>query len=271
MGDKWLALLLEFRYWRASAPVGVLIGSAAGLWALVRWPAIADPRQLLSESVLAALGTLNVGVWWIVAFVACLLMGGWWCYVAVRMVTLAQVGILKALPLDKDFRSWGRLQRWVMPLSPWELERLQRDLRATPEYSDLEGHDRVAAYRGFLKEALTVPQSSLGLDANMNAEILRALTDVRLTAGLIPWLPIAVSGLAIHVQMTLPELAVWLNWLAALSAVLVLLTLAAQAKNCGDLVASQAATKERLARHARLAIDSGRKLSDIRSAQDSVG
>lgn len=270
MGGTWAALLLEFRYWRASAPVGVLIGFAVGLWTLVRWPIVADPRGLLGEPVYAAFSGLTIGVWWVLAFVACLLMGGWWCNVALGIVSRVQLGALAILPLNRDFRSWGRFHQWMLPISPWELERLQRDLRATPEFSDLESRDRVGAYRGFLKEALTVPLSALGLNATTNAEVLRSLTDLRLTAGIVPWLPIAISGLAMHVKAAVPDLAYWLNSLAVLSAILVMLTLAVQARNCADLVTSGASTTDRLARHSRLAVDSGRRLTDIRSAQDSI-
>lgn len=270
MGDKLPSLLLEFRYWRASAPVGALIGASASLWALARWPAISDPRSLISAPAFTVFGSLDAEVWWIFALVACLLIGGWWCNVAVRIASFVQTLLLSTLPLEKDYRSCGRLQQLVLPLSPWELGRLQRNLRATPEYADLDVCDQAGAYRGFLKEALTVPQSALGLNADVNAEILRSLTDMRLTAGLIPWLPVAIAGLSMHVQLALPELATVLNSFAALTGVFLVLTLAAQAKNNADLVASEASNKDRLARHAKLAVGTGRKLSDTRRAQDSI-
>lgn len=270
MSDNLVPLLTEFRYWRASVPVGLAMGIYAFLASLSRWPELGVHGLVFSEPVNTLASSVGAPVLWVLALVAMLLLGGWWCDFAMLVLAHVQALAARFLPLAGRTSQWSWWQRRICPVRLSDVAALQASMERVNEYRDLPPTDRQRAYWTCLREVFTEPQTVLGR-SDRTPEIVRGLTEVRAVVGLLPWLPLALVASAGHVNPPFSSLAWSLQAGAGLAAVLLVFGAWLQARSVsGHLVSALADDAGRLGRHARFAVDSGRNKDELTAANDSI-
>jgi hypothetical protein len=138
------------------------------------------------------------------------------------------------------------------------MQHLQNKMRATPDYADLLADDQLGAYRGFLGEVFSAPYAVMGDASNGEAELVRSITDLRLSAGLLPWVPLSLAGVALNIE-ALPPLGLATGvWVGSIVSILALgLSVARQARATSSLAVRLACNPDRLGYHARNAQTGG--------------
>jgi hypothetical protein len=257
--DKGLSLLTEYRHWRASLPVGAFMLISGYLLIVDAWPELVTHPDAVFATATKPLAWLasRAAVWLLLVGLS-MMLGAWWGGVCSWLIALAQRAMLRRLPLQESCSQWTRWQRARLPIRVSEMQRLQNMMRATPDYADLLEVDQRASYRGFLREALSDPYLSIDEPPNDQAELIRAVTDLRLSAGLLPWLPICLAGLAINVSTPAPNGLVWALWTGTLVVTITLvLGVAYRARSASTLAVRLACAPDRLGFHARQAQGAG--------------
>lgn len=269
MSDKLLALVAEFRYWRAAVPAGIAIGCCLLLVAIRKWPEIVRPDSVFSNELTVVARWLGGSGRWGVVLIALFLAGGAWCAFGTAVIHGLQRWMLGGIPLDKDREEWSFVQRLLCPISKWDLSILQGRMRGVKEYQDLDRVDRTGVYRSLLAEVLGDPHSALDRSRSESQSTFRTLTDARLTVGLFPWLPMSIWLLASQVTNKYSDLVAILQWGAGGVGACLLLAIGAHARVTAGLLLREASTAEGLARHARGAVNSGRARTEVENANDA--
>lgn len=199
--DRALPFLQELRHWRAAVPAGLALASCVALWLLDKWPNFADPEEALSPALNATLEALGRGVTLILLLLGIVIAGDWWCAAAQnacqRVISLA----IRPLPLSSDPEDWRRRHRVFLPFSRHDLRRIQTLLRQNRDYLDLPGdRHRNIAIRRVIDATFDLDRSTVEETGKSSMEHIRAITDLRATTGLIPWLPLAVTLVAQHLS-----------------------------------------------------------------------
>jgi hypothetical protein len=258
MPDKTLSLMAEYRHWRASLPVGAFMLLATYLLVVNVWPQVVDdPNTVFPKAVTRIAWLASPVAVWIVLIALSIMLGAWWGEVCSSLIATLQRLTLLGLPLQDSCSQWTDWQRARLPIRVSEMQHLQNEMRATPDYADLLEGDRRGAYRGFLGEVLSSPYAVIGGNSSSEPELIRSVTDFRLSAGLLPWLPLSLFAVGWNVDPKQNGFAIAL-FAGALAAVIALLvSIARQARAASSLAARMACTPERLGHHSRAAQGSG--------------
>lgn len=252
MPEKGLPLLTEYRHWRASLPVGAFMLFTGYLLIVRAWPELVErPESVYAQGVMRLGWLASPTAIWILLTAFSLMIGTWWGEVCSSIIALLQWGALVKLPLQDSVSGWTAWQRALLPFRISEMSHVQDMMRASPDYADLRESDQRKAYVGFLKEVLWNPCLSLGEVATGEAELVRSVTNMRLSAGLLPWLPLSVLGIAANMTTPPDGFGFWLwTGVVALSASL-LMSVTRQSRDGSSLAIRMACAPERLAHHAR--------------------
>lgn len=256
---KELSLLSEYRHWRASLPVGAFMVLSAYLLLVSVWPQVAaHPEQVFAQAAAPVQRLVSPPAVWLILIGISMMLGAWWGAVASWAIQHVQFAVARRLPLERSISTWSRWQRIRLSVSASEMQNVQNMMRATPDYADLLDTDQRPAFVGFIRESLYSPY--VGLSESTKAdEMVRSITDLRLLAGLLPWLPLSLVGLALNVEEPAPRGFVPVLFGAAFVATAALLqSVARQARAASTLAVHQGCTPTRLGVHARNAQGSGK-------------
>lgn len=272
MEGKGFEALLQYRHWRASVPVGICIAVAVALILVEYWPTLAsDPSQFSKELRALVVAAGPVVVWLLLGLVA-YMAGSAWCDLSLGIASGIHQLACWALPFDRDPSDWTATQRLRLPLSKSALRGLQVAMRRNHDFVDLDASDRLGAYRSVIRETFQSPYSRLGVGETSDAEVVRAVTDMRLLVGLFPWLPLAFYQFGIQLDgKAVGGLARLMTWLAIGTAVAVLAAAWRQLRALSSLVARVNCVDDRLSQHARSAQLSGRSPDAVREARHDLG
>lgn len=268
MPTQALSLVMQYRHWRAAIPTGAAISVAVALTIVDVWPEVSQSPESFSRGLRDLIELAGPVPLWILVAGMGALAGSWWCDVAAGLAARVQLACLAGIPLEDDYSTWTRWQKMRHPILPAETRRLQTAMRASSDYVDLSARDRRGAYRNVLEEAFRSPYATLADSGELDAEVVRSVTDARLLLGLFPWLPVALAALGRHVtSVQLADLSRALSWSAGAAALILLIAAARQVRAASSLAVRAAASASRLHHHARnaqLSGESARALGDAR-------
>ena len=259
MPDMNLSLLAEYRHWRASLPVGAFMLLSGYLLVVNAWPQLADePESVFSDAVTRVTWLASPVAVWLVLITLSMMLGTWWGELCSWLIAMLQRAALVGVPLQDSCSQWTAWQRARLPIRISEMQHLQNMMRATPDYADLLEDDRRGAYRGFLGEVLGSPYAVMGDASHGEAELVRSVTDLRLSAGLLLWLPLSFVAVALNVEAPPPHGFVNALWTGALAVIVTLVVSATrQARATSSLAVRMACSPERLGHHSRNAQGGG--------------
>lgn len=270
MTDKLVAALAEFRFWRASVPVGMAILATASLTTLHFIPELAQPAKVFSDSATSFASSLPSLAVWSIVVVACLLLGGWWCSFAQFFVALIHSFVLRYCSLDEDPRRISWMRRRFLPVPQSDLRIVQGEMRKQTEFHDLEEGDHGEAYRSFFSDVIREPESAVDPGVDSSNDALRALAEMRLVAGLLIWIPWLLLAASWHLRPGHQEILIGLNVAAIGFLIALVVATWSLAKRSAGVLSRLAATPERLGLHARLAVNSGRTSREVDEANDGL-
>lgn len=266
MADNPWSMLTEYRHWRASVPAGIMMGATITVYTVGRWPVLLVPKKAFAPELIFLGQAAGRSGLLFLAFLASVMLGSALCELISGIVVRLQVLTLSRLPLELTMGEWSILNRLMCPLPLSALGAVQRAMKRTDEYRDLEACDQRGAYVSVFKEALKFP-SVARADSGMNQEILRSQTDVRLLSGLLITLPLLVFELSRHLLRAAHPLANVLRSMSWLIAAILLIGLVLAVRRCNDLAAQRCVTDASLGRHARAAINWGRTRPAVEEAE----
>ncbi|WP_157508846.1 hypothetical protein [Luteipulveratus halotolerans] len=270
MLDRLSGLAYEFRYMRASVLVGAVIVAFGALAYCARPEARGPIFGARLEELVSAIGKPGV---WVAALFAVVLVGGWWCDFAVATLSCILRLALRGIPFDQQVSSWGVLERVRCPLARRDVAILQRKMEGISRYQDLDFEDRAFAFRMFLRDCMQWSRGeifSLG-DEVGETSLIRRLTDVRLSCGLIPWMPLFFIALALNVRAEHGGIRVALFAGAGIVLFVLLGTLLVEVRAASAQIVHAAASNTELERCAGAAVDASRDPLDIERALDEIG
>lgn len=258
MPENGFSLLTEYRHWRASLPVGAFMLSSTYLLIVDFWPQLVSrPGSIFGQAGVSVSRLASPLAVWLMLIGAALMLGAWWGEVSSWVIAVVQRLSLNKLPLEASPSSWSFWQRSRLPIHISEMQNLQNAMRGTPDYADLLQVDERAAYQRFLREVLSSPYTGIIDAMREDAELIRSITDLRLSAGLLPWLPLSLLALAMNAEAP-PKGFVSALWIAAaITIAAVVHGVIRQARATSTLAVRSASTPERLAHHARNAQGAG--------------
>jgi hypothetical protein len=263
-------LRTEFRFWRASIPVGALWFGIVACSALIAWPELTDADQWLPPSIATLLVRFPSIVWLLLSGVVAALLGAWWCNLAATSFLLLSRLLLSRAPFQIDPKSWGRpwlhLSGYLIPRST--VQELRNRMLATPDYADLPTKDKSGAFSNILREvAIGFAETTLH-DTTPPTAGERIYTDLRLSAGLLLPLPLSLWLLPTIVEIEIVGLSVFLRTAALVAFFILLFECCQRSRRMFRWAIPTLATDERLAQSARGALDSGRSRADRKRAED---
>lgn len=268
---NFLGLLrTEFRFWRASVPVGALWFSIAACSALIAWPELADAERWLPPPVATMLIRFPSIVWLLLSGVVAALLGAWWCNLAATSFLLLSRFFLSRAPFPIDPKSWSRpalhFSGYLMPRST--VQELRNRMLATPDYADLPLKDKSGAFSNILREvAIGFAETTLH-DTTPPTAGERIYTDLRLSAGLLIPLPLSLWLLPNIIEIDIAGLSLFLRAAALVVFFILLFECCQRSRRMFRWAIPTLATDERLAQSARGALDSGRSRADRKRAED---
>lgn len=189
--DKAISLLTELRHWRAALPTGLFFAAFVLLETLRYVSTVSTDALPTASTVRRLLELLPPAVLAVTGVVLVLLLGTWWCAFAAWCFSWVQIGTLHALPIHEPSNKWSRWQRLISPLPARDLSQLQRTLSSSPDFSDLLKNDQKGAHIIILSDVIHASDTSLS-ELPGSSDAVRALTDARTLAGILPWAPLCV-------------------------------------------------------------------------------
>ena len=268
MLDKLLDAFKEYRYWRSSVPVGIVIGGLLLTMILNQWPQLSELETTVSPGFYGGADKVPGELWFVLVLVASTQIGSWWCGLAVSCSVWLSRTAICWLPLSVRPESWSKTQRLLGPLIvPLSTVRLmQSEMSRAEDYLDLEKVDRHFAYRNYVRDSIP-----LSIDASTESALaLPTWVDARLSAGLFIPLPLLIWSAknVVAVQLDGFDFAVIL---ASCVAFVALLTESiVRVRRVADLSLLSNLSQPRLTICARAASGAGRTKVDNEAAENRI-